>query len=585
MSCRQHERSCSIQEDLNTQLNKSSETSENRSEYYQQEFRQDDPQIAETERYGPASAIIVETTVAEDIGVVEKHLTNLKHDRILPTPFRSLTSKANNTVMYVNVPASRKGLKTSSDTGRGYLEVIQQILGPLHSHVMVLYLQHVHTFFPVLDTASVNAIQNGNLENINTVLRCVLYAIAVPYWKLSEVLKPHPQPDSHYIWNQATSAINQDFFLSPSIDTIISAVIDLIGRPSTSILGNIMTAGRTIALARAFGLHYDPTFWEISSEEKQMRIQLWWGVYINDCWSSLAYGTPPNIAVSHFDVPLPIPKTDVECSISINQGNNFSFISLCSITQILGETLSYVYRLKERTDAHVLDLKKLEAKLNILEPTHSIQECVIDTNCERITSNTWFCFLSTKLVLHRVKLRSLSSFNHSKQIMISEKAEEHKYVIKLALRLIELILGLTEEHFHDFWLPYMSHILISATMILLRASLEDKDQETRNNILHKLKSLKDHLNIAQKSYEWDLADLFLERCSSAIDILTDRTNQQTSQLGYPSSHNEDTGLDQNYDFQDELNRLFPDLFSNNDPLAVSLDPFYNNANQDSDFFS
>lgn len=86
-----------------------------------------------------------------------------------------------------------------------------------------------------------------------------------------------------FIWNQAVAAIQEDFQGS-TISTVHASLLDLIGRPVLSITGNIVTLGRTVTLAHSLGLHRDPTDWNATEHEKNVRIRLWWGVLIHDYW-------------------------------------------------------------------------------------------------------------------------------------------------------------------------------------------------------------------------------------------------------------------------------------------------------------
>jgi len=67
-----------------------------------------------------------------------------------------------------------------------------------------------------------------------------------------------PGPDSQYAWNLAMSGLQEEFF-SPRIGSIEAALIDLNGRPITSITGNVLTSGQTVALAHILDLNRDPT--------------------------------------------------------------------------------------------------------------------------------------------------------------------------------------------------------------------------------------------------------------------------------------------------------------------------------------
>jgi hypothetical protein len=42
--------------------------------------------------------------------------------------------------------------------------------------------------------------------------------------------------------------------------------------------------GLAVAFANALGLNRDPSNWNISPSEKQVRIRIWWLVVVQDCW-------------------------------------------------------------------------------------------------------------------------------------------------------------------------------------------------------------------------------------------------------------------------------------------------------------
>ena len=113
-----------------------------------------------------------------------------------------------------------------------------------------------------------------------------MYASALLFWDTSDSLRQHHRPDFEFAWNQAVAALQEDF-MAPSMSTVHAALLDMIGRPVLGVTGNIVNAGRTSTLATSLGLHRDPTSWKVKSHEKNVRINLWWGVLIHDYWSVL----------------------------------------------------------------------------------------------------------------------------------------------------------------------------------------------------------------------------------------------------------------------------------------------------------
>ncbi|ODH41017.1 hypothetical protein ACO22_01468 [Paracoccidioides brasiliensis] len=76
-------------------------------------------------------------------------------------------------------------------------------------------------------------------------------------------------------------------FLSPGMSTLMAIMLNVGGRPNTTMLGNGGLLGLAVAFSNAFGLHRDPFNWNMPSSEKQLRIRIW--------WCSLAYGTPMHV--------------------------------------------------------------------------------------------------------------------------------------------------------------------------------------------------------------------------------------------------------------------------------------------------
>lgn len=85
------------------------------------------------------------------------------------------------------------------------------------------------------------------------------------------------------MWNLTVSAMNDDF-LSPNFSTILACILDLLGRPITSITYNAINVGRVVALSQSLGLNRNPTTWGLDPRQKSLRIRTWWGILIHDQW-------------------------------------------------------------------------------------------------------------------------------------------------------------------------------------------------------------------------------------------------------------------------------------------------------------
>lgn len=145
------------------------------------------------------------------------------------------------------------------------------------------YFENLHSCFPVVDKQTFLDLWYRGPERISSTLVCDIYASALLFWHKSDILKRHARPDQEFAWNQAVRAL-QDDFMAPSISTVHSALLDMVGRPILQISENIVNARRTVTLAHSLGLHRDQRGWKVTDHDKHIRIHLWWGCLILDHW-------------------------------------------------------------------------------------------------------------------------------------------------------------------------------------------------------------------------------------------------------------------------------------------------------------
>jgi hypothetical protein len=451
--------------------------------------------------------------VAEDVDVFQRHISRPAGGEG-SDPYQTLSHDARNPIIYLTVPRYRTGLRPEIGAGKEQLEILEQILGPFKQEVIELYFNHVYYHFPVLDDETCSSLRRGPTDSIPKNLMCVIYAIGSPNWRKSDTLKMHARPDSYFVWNKAISAVIEDF-LSPSMSTVSAAVLDQIGRPSVSIVGNITLCGRTVSLAQIFGLHRDPSKWDITQNEKMTRTRIWWGVLITDYWSSIAYGAPPHIAKGFYDVPMPTLDSLLSSKATMRQKYaSTCFLHLCALTELLGSILPLVYHIGPDPQELSLEVQRLKLVLNDLESQLPEWMPLPDRTG---SSNLWFCFLSMRLLLSRVALRAavLVGDRNLEMTRLDELRESSSAVL-------DLILYLGESQFQDFWFPYATHLLVQAVTVSLRCAVETKDREIRNASTSRLERFLAHIQHAYDNYDWDIALYCLERCSDSVKALTAR---------------------------------------------------------------
>lgn len=452
------------------------------------------------------SSIIVGPALAEDVEIVQRHMpgTGRQFDDV----YRSTNSYPNtgNSLVYVSVPKYRRGVRPTEDVGRKQRDIIENILGPFKQEIVRLFFDHIHPFFPVFEDKFVQLLLNNPPQHEHSAVMCHIYASALPLWKKSEILRIHPYPNSDFIWIQACSTMQEEA-TSPSFWTVPIMTINIIGRPSLGWLSNILNTTRAASLAQKFGLNRNPINWEIPITEIEMRIRLWWAVFINDSWCSLAYGSPPTILKGCYDVSVPDPPRD-----SSGQRISNTFAQLCSLTQILADILPIVYQLK-LPDPYFIQDEVVRAR-DSLERWNKVSMDVTDMGG---TNNLWFCYRSVKLLLARLEVRVAWQLQAQSPEPDTNLMQHHLLNLRdTAIDMIDYVCCITPAQLQDFWLPYTAHVLVIAAMILLRCGLEAEDDEGRRPCATILMNFKTKLEEFRDKHDWELGDFCLEHCGDLI---------------------------------------------------------------------
>ncbi|QDS73755.1 hypothetical protein FKW77_005060 [Venturia effusa] len=502
-------------------------------------------------------SIIMNPTMAEDVQVLENYLTSKSlQTSSTSRPYTVVSRGADDPIVYITVPRRRQGLRTATDPGRAQREILEQILGPLKTEVIRLYFDHLHPCFPILDEAAFFDLWKRDPGRISSTLVCDIYCVALLFWNKSDVLANHHRPDLKFAWNQAVAAL-QDDFMAPTVSTIESALLDMNGRPVIQVTGNIVNAGRTVTLAHSLGLHRDPTAWKATTRERDLRIRLWWGVFVHDSWSSLAHGVPPSIQKRYNDVPVPTLESLLPVNVSAAQKDTImTFLQLCLLTRTLGETLDLVYSLETRSDAFWRVLRRLECSLDDWEhdlPNHLRLSTSSAQSRINGSSNLWFCFLSLKLLLCRIAFRTAVTDAKG----TGKEARSYRFaMLRDASRaVVEFICELQHPQLQEFWLSYTGHLLVSACTILLRCTVESVDAIVKTECTMMLAQLLDRLKYASTKCGWDLADFCIERCGDSISNIVCFESAHTKSMATNQPPTQPTEMDAivgGHDMQDLL---------------------------------
>ncbi|KAJ5711623.1 hypothetical protein N7488_005779 [Penicillium malachiteum] len=439
------------------------------------------------------SSHIVSPAIADDNEILESYLSAIpaaRRDlsRIGPSSKRSIRP-----VRFNVVPRRPLGVTANQSLAAAKCEVIDKYIGPDIDEYL-------------------------NLSDVPCIAFS-LYANSLFYWRSSAKLRSGRAPDIRFIWNQANEALNSELFLSPGISTVMSILLNVCGRPSTSMFGNGGMVGTAVALSNALGLNRDPSGWNISPLERSLRTRIWRLVVVHDRWCSLAYGTPLQVHHSQYDVPLPSVADICQASASSYEKEAASiFVAFISLTDVLARYLEYVYCVSKSSNTSELSPANLEHLMNDWEES-------LDDNIRLLVlrgtnlggpgaANLRLGYLAIKLLLRRIQLDlnkpATQEENHVPPFyMQAQRAAED---------IAHLIQELDEPQLRGFWIPVHAFSINSAMMFLLRSGLRMR-HFNRNTPLRTARDMISTLQAHSQNFGWDLADNCLAHCSDLVEII------------------------------------------------------------------
>ncbi|PHH66533.1 hypothetical protein CDD81_7008 [Ophiocordyceps australis] len=422
-------------------------------------------------------------------------------------------------VLFTMVQKRPLGVSVNRSPSAEKLEVIEKLLEPCAAATVDEYFARANDCLPLLDQASFRRQFDQDRHRISPALLCCLYASTLIYWRHSPTLSCHRCPDSRFVWNLANEALYSELHLSPGMSIIKAILLNIGGRPTTSLIGNGILLGSAVSMAHSLGLNHNPMSWKIPQSEKYLRMKIWWALLLHDRWISLAHGTPPHISRAHYNVPLPRLENLCQDNASDAHVKTASvFIALTSLTDVLDRHLQHVYNVRRQES---WDTSNLELSLNNwVESLNGCTRLIIIRGSHLDiagAANLRLAYLTTRLLLQRIELES------DKQAFSSDEERLMNRYIR-ARRTCEDILLLMQEleapQLGDFWLSVSAFALPATVNFLLRCALETETspaglaQSTSFRIAGDLIAT---LRMHQQKSAWDLADICLAQHAEVVD--------------------------------------------------------------------
>ncbi|KAI1336688.1 fungal-specific transcription factor domain-containing protein [Xylariaceae sp. FL0016] len=457
-------------------------------------------------------------------------------------------------VLFTAVQKRPLGMMMNANPSHSKLQIIERLLEPWTEDLLNVYFQRVNQCLPLIDRQWFDNQHSRSKDSISPALLSCLYAHSLVYWRYDSRLAGERPPDNRFVWNLANEALFSEIHLSPGLTTITAILLNIGGRPTTSLIGNGVQLGGAISLAHSLGLNHDPSSWDIMKSEQLLRMQIWWALLIHDRWSSLAHGTPPHIQSAFHDVPLPNREHLVNQPESQREsGASSVYFALCGLTDVLDCNLQYLYRINKQAGGSA---RNLEFRLN--KWTDRTRKHLPGA------ANLRLAYLSVQLLTHRIQLEE----DRAKGDVDEENvANCYMRVRRTAEDIMLLVQELQEEQLGDFWLPMAAFVFPSTVTFLLRCALETEDstQGLAQSMSVRLAwDLIVALRRHRETSNWDLGDICLAQHSEVVERLmmplqTDRTGDETIIPDFQDIAIPDAS------FIDELFPSIWDTFRNNTP--------------------
>ncbi|KDN52012.1 hypothetical protein K437DRAFT_267020 [Tilletiaria anomala UBC 951] len=351
-------------------------------------------------------------------------------------------------------------------------------------------------------------------------------------------------------------------FEHASLLTLQIALTDLCGRPSLNMGGNYKVLCQAYALAHMLGLHIDCSTWKFSKHERDLRIRVWWALYIHDKMSSLCWGKPSMIHANDFSTPLPhrrgspcaqhIEDAELQAfgfnlNYEIRVGQHTpgdTFVSLTKLTIILDEILSEfhsargymqerdAFTVAKKVKTYMVEIEDWKAALpgTLRAVFEHVPTSDPDSANEELraawkvpgTKSLVLSYFGLLILLCRTSLDSVTgvdSFDPCRVMPV------HRAALQAATMLTEFMESLDADDFLGFWVHYGSHHLSSCVSLLARLALGFSGMEEpellrlSTQVFFRLMSV---FAEALRLYSWDLANLGLSRCRVILPALQSR---------------------------------------------------------------
>ncbi|KAJ9639166.1 hypothetical protein H2204_003776 [Knufia peltigerae] len=388
-----------------------------------------------------------------------------------------------------------------STTTNTEADSIEDCVQPHGARLVQLFWRMVQPSYPVLFKAGFMEKYQRSYRRISPALLGAVYLISLTWWSYDTELSIQAPPDSRLLRQLTSQAIQNSYHL-PRLSSIEAILLFLQCKPEnplnpdhTFVWGYVSQA---LAVGECIGIHLDCSGWSIPQWEKNLRKRLAWALFLQDKWTSMAFGRPSHIhgsnwglealTLADFDGLTPNPEVE---SNEYELAGKAQFLEMIHLSQYLSEIQVRFYTLNSSASQDCDELF-----CSIMPLVQQLQQWYIDlpasvsltVRYQRQLSPHGYLHLAyhgvmMNLVRRLVRSAALPPRTQNNEVL----SEIRKVGFEVAQAAMKLVTSLRPDHLEAFWFSASSYIfslLGSFITLLLVTSVSSQERDHWQDLLN-----------------------------------------------------------------------------------------------------
>lgn len=250
-------------------------------------------------------------------------------------------------------------------TANDLAQQLHELVQPNGPKLVELYFRHVQPCYPVLHKPSMLEMYDRATERLDPALLAAIYLSALRWSSYDPELSVRQLPEAAKVRSIFRLAVDRSYH-RPKLSSVQAMLLYLQCQPEDPLNPDHTYAWgltcQVLAIGQCLGLHLDASSWSVPQAEKNVRKRLSWALFMQDRWTSLAYGRPVHIHHDDWTVPDLATEDFVDSPSDRLEGDSWSskghiqFMKVVQLTQILSDVQATFYTAKTSLDQNTTEL-------------------------------------------------------------------------------------------------------------------------------------------------------------------------------------------------------------------------------------